>query len=102
MNRNLRLSLVFGTLALGLFVPGMICGEEDPGIDLITSVVVVESGPQTDRSLLEQEPITLEKFKQIERPRNVCNVMCSGYPITYCPQVCGQGAGCYDGYCLYW
>ncbi|HET9227845.1 MAG TPA: hypothetical protein VFR31_14315 [Thermoanaerobaculia bacterium] len=104
MNRNLRLLLVFGTLALGLFVPGMIYGEDDPGIDLIKSVVVIESAPQTDRSLLEEEPITLEKLKQIEKPRNVCNIPCGDiwFPPTNCTQLCGEGASCFNGYCLLW
>lgn len=102
MDRNLRLLLVCGTLALGLFVPGVIWGEEDIGIDRITPVLVVESIPQTDSCLLEEESITLEEFHQMEKPRSVCNVPCDGWPPVNCTQACGEGASCFNGYCLYW
>jgi len=103
MYRNLRLLLVCGTLALGLFVPGVVCGEEDIGIDRIPPVLVVESVPQTDSYLLEEESITLEEFRPIEKSRNVCGLPCGhGWPPVTCTQACGEGASCYEGFCLLW
>jgi len=53
----------------------------------------------------EEKPMTLEELKATFGAHKVCNVPCYPslpYPYFSCTDACGEGAGCFDGYCLYW
>ena len=101
MSRKIRLWYVCGIVALGLFVPSLMLGQENLGMEAVQTEVSLESqAPEGDMSLGEK-PITLEELKRMLGPNQVCGAPC-GPGCPQCYVSCGEPAFCQQGFCVYW
>ena len=101
MSRKLRLCCICGIVALGLFVPSLMLGQEIPGT-VQTGMNVPILAPDVNMSQ-DEKPMTLEELKEMFGPNNVCGVPCGQVGQPHCFFLCGgDGARCYHGYCIWW
>ena len=99
MSRKIRLWCICGIVALGLFAPSLMLGQEIPGA-LQTEMDVPSQAPDLNVSQ-DEKPITLEEIKEMFGPRNVCGAWCGGWPVKNCSELCGDYAVCWNNYCLF-
>jgi hypothetical protein len=99
MSRKIRLLCICGIVALGLFVPSLMLGQELPG-GLQTEMKVPSQAPDLNISQ-EEKPITLEEIKEMFGPHNVCGTEC-GWPLNpKCTISCGDAARCVNHWCVW-
>lgn len=97
---RIRVCLLCGVFALSLFVPGFGHAEENPILDLSNTEAGNIQVPGS--SCQEQQQVTLEQLEQIYGAKKMCAARCVSNPTTrYCTSVCGDAAGCVNGYCIY-
>lgn len=101
MSRKIGLWYVLGIVALGLLVPSLMLAQESPGTVAIQTEMDLQSlAPEVNISQ-DEKPITLEELKEMFGPRNVCGAPCGQIGQPHCFFLCGDGAKCYRGYCIY-
>ena len=94
MSRKIRLWYICGIVALGLLVPSLMLAQQIPGAP--------SPAPEVNISQ-DEKPITLEEIKKMFGPNNVCGVPCGQVGQPHCFFLCGgDGARCYQGYCIWW
>jgi hypothetical protein len=102
MSRKIRLWYICGIIALGLFVPSLMLGQELPGA-LQTEMNIPNQAPSQAPDLnmsQEEKPITLEEIKEKFGPHNVCGVPCGNWGDPKCYVSCGEPARCFLGFCI--
>jgi len=101
MTRKIRLWYICGIVALGLFVPSLMLGQEIPGARQ-TEMNIPTQAPEQDISL-DKKPMTLEELKKLLGPKNVCGAPCYlGVGRPTCGELCGDySTACWDGFCIY-
>ena len=99
MSRKIRLWHICGIVALAFLIPGLAIGQEIPGA-LQAGMNVPAQAPEVNMSQ-DEKPITLEELKEMFGPRNVCGAPCGQIGQPHCFFLCGDGAKCYRGYCIY-
>ena len=98
MSRKIRLWYICGIIALGLFAPSLMLGQEIPGA-LQTEMNIPSQAPEQDMSL-DEKPITLEELEKMFGPNNVCGALCGQWHQPTCYVSCGDYATCWKGRCL--
>ncbi|MEA2559364.1 MAG: hypothetical protein QOH06_868 [Acidobacteriota bacterium] len=98
MSRKIRLWYICGIIALGLFVPSLMLGQELPGA-LQTEMNIPSQAPDLNVSQ-DEKPITLEELKKMFGARNVCGAPCGRFQEK-CYISCGEAAQCWSGFCIY-
>lgn len=113
---RIRFCLLSGIMAIALLVPGFSYAEEaqtlkvenveenvETPIELVAQAL--DSCPEQQQVTLEpldQQQVTLEQLQQLYGTKSVCGARCSHNPSnSYCTSVCGDAAGCRNGYCIY-
>lgn len=112
MSRKIGSWLMYGVVALSFLMPAMGSAAEPPVPEAPRAEVVLQDlNPQADAvspdlgvctEQQQDESITLEQLNQMFGANKVCGVRCANtWPRVNCTQVCGDAAGCYNGYCIY-
>ena len=104
--------LACAVLAVNLLVPAMGSAAELPAPEASQAEVVLQDlTPQAEvvspdlgvcTEQQQDETLTLEQLNQMFGANKVCGVRCANtWPRVNCSQVCGDAAGCYNGYCIF-